>query len=177
MDICNQQSSSNKKVFETEWFTIEAIPYESLNNKPYYRLSCNDSVSIIAKTTEGKIILVRQYRTAIEDFTLEMPSGYIDEGESPEDAIKRELKEETRYVCDSVAHISSLKICPSRINNTHYVFFGKDARLTETKENEKNKIELVLVTQEELNRLILTNEFVESSGMAVFLLAQLRGYL
>lgn len=67
-----------KKVFETEWFSIDAISYVSSNNKPYYRLSCNDSVSIIAKTTDEKIILVLQYRPAIEDFTLELPSGYVD---------------------------------------------------------------------------------------------------
>ncbi|QII14141.1 hypothetical protein KsCSTR_47640 [Candidatus Kuenenia stuttgartiensis] len=165
------------KVFETNWFSLEAVLCDFFI-EPYYRLSCNDSVSIIAKTSEEKIILIRQYRPPLETFTLELPSGYIDKEELPEDAIKRELKEETRFVCNSVDYLGTLKICPSRINNTLHVFFGKDASLIEeTKQNEDKEVEVVLAAKEEISRMILKNEFVESSGIAVFFLAQLKGYL
>jgi hypothetical protein len=62
-------------VFETEWFTIDTVPYSNSGGEPYYRLSCSDSVSIIAKTVDDKIILVNQHRPAVESFTYEFPPG------------------------------------------------------------------------------------------------------
>lgn len=170
------QNNPIKKVFETEWFSIDAIPYESANTKPYYRLSCGDAVSIVAKTIDEKIILVRQYRPAIEIYTLELPSGYSDTKESPEDAIKRELKEETGFICDFVALIGSLRICPSRINNTLHVFFGENAKKVEVKDG-IGEFEVVLVTQNEFEALIEKGEFAEASGIGIYLLAKLKGFL
>lgn len=165
------------KVYETEWFSIDAIPYVSSNNKPYYRLSCNDSVSIIAKTEDEEIILIRQYRPAIEDFTLELPSGYVDKGESPEDAVKRELKEETGFICDSAIYIGSLKLCPSRINNTLYFYWGRCSMFIGQKGTQDKESEVVLVTQDEFKKMILEGKYIEVGGIAMFLLAQLKGYL
>ena len=173
----DQQGSLPRKVFETEWFSIDAVPYVSQNKKPYYRLSCNDSVCIIAKTIDEKIILVRQYRLAIGAFTLEFPSGYVDEGESLEVAIKREFEEETGFTCDSVVFMGSLRIFPSRVNNTVYVFFGEKARLVTEAGTKDSGIELILVTQDEFEKLIMDGMYVETGGMAMYLLAQLKGYL
>lgn len=164
-------------VFKTEWFSIDAVPYGAEGERPYYRLSCDDSVSIIAQTENDKIILIRQYRPAIGDFTLEAPSGYIDGAESPEEAVKRELKEETGFICRSVELLGSLRICPSRINNRLHVFFGRDAKCTGNVATEDMNAELVLVTRDEFKKMILDGQYNEVAGIAMFYLAQARGYL
>ena len=173
----NSKGRHINKIFETEWFTVDAIFSPLVNNKPYYRFSLHDSVSIFAKTIDGKIILIRQYRPAIESFIIELPSGYVDKGEFPEDAIKRELEEETGFICDSVNFLGSLKTVPSRINNTLHVFFGKDAKLSGTKITEDKDIELILIAQDEFKKLIVEGKYIETAGIAIFLLAQLKGYL
>ena len=164
-------------VFKTEWFTIDTIPYGSSGNETYYRLSCSDSVSILAKTVDDKIIMVRQYRPAIEAFTYEFPSGYIDVGESPEKAMKREFQEETGYQCKTITYMGALKIVPSRINNTLYVFFGKDADILKMQKMGDKETQLILATVDEFRKLISDGTYVESSGIAMFQLAQLKGYL
>ncbi len=173
----NRQHNKVSRVFETEWFSIEAISDSISNQKPYYRLSCNDSVAILAKTTEDKIILIRQYRPAIDAFTIEPPSGYVDDKESPEYAIKRELLEETGYICELISYMGSLKICPSRINNSLHVFFGKDAKLRGEKSREDEGAELVLVTLDEFKNLILKGGYIETAGIAMLYMSQLNGYL
>ena len=117
--------TSCQKVFETEWFSIDAVTYGDSNEKPYYRLSCGDAVVIIAVTPDKKILLVRQFRPAIGNYSLELPAGYIDEKESPEEAVKRELLEETGFVCDSLVSLGSYKTNSSRINSNYHLFLEK----------------------------------------------------
>jgi len=165
-------------VFETDWFSIDELPYDaSKSGKPFYRMSCNDWVEILALTADDKIILVRQFRPALGNFALELPAGSVDNGESGKEAVERELVEETGFVCSLVINIGALKTVSSRINNTLWVFYGKEARLTASKGNEDREIEVVLVTQDEFKKLIADGKFVESAGLATYLLCQLYGYL
>lgn len=55
------------------------------------------SVHILAITSENKVILVKQFRPGPEKILIELPAGYIDKNESPRQAAKRELREETGY--------------------------------------------------------------------------------
>ena len=177
MDKSKHQLSQAKKVFETEWFSIDAVPYQSSSNRPYFRLSMNDSVEIMAVTPDKKIVLVQQFRPALGMSMLELPAGLTDTGETHEEAITRELREETGYICDSVTFMGSFKIAPSRVNNTLHFFFGKDARAMDVKRERDEEIEVVLVSEDEFNKLILDGEFLEVAGIASYFLSKLKGFL
>lgn len=166
-----------KKVFKCNWFDIETVPCEKRSKEPYYRLSCDDSVSIIAKTDDGKIVLVRQYRPAIDSYSIEMPSGYMDSGESTFDAVAREFFEETGYTCRRIVKLGKLKIVPSRINNTVYVFFGDGASLSNACHHKNRETEIVLISKEKLKKEMLSGNYVETAGIAMFFLAEAKGYL
>ena len=56
------------------------------------------AAAVVALTESGKIVLVRQYRTAIDRVTVEIPAGKLDPGEDPLDCAKRELHEETGFI-------------------------------------------------------------------------------
>ncbi|HUW78912.1 MAG TPA: GNAT family N-acetyltransferase [Candidatus Nanopelagicaceae bacterium] len=58
------------------------------------------TVAILALTTDNEVILVRQYRAGPNRVLDEMPGGYVDLDESPHDAARRELLEETGYEGD-----------------------------------------------------------------------------
>jgi len=174
----NGKPSSCQKVFETEWFSIDAISYGGTSDKkPYFRLSCGDAVGVLAITPEQKIILVRQFRPAIEDYSLELPAGYIDRKETKEEAVKRELKEETGFVCDSVVYLGSLMGCPSRINNTLHQFFGNNARRVSAGSDQEEKCEVVLVNKDEFKKLVTEKKLIASGAIATYFLAQLKGFL
>ncbi|MEQ2526317.1 NUDIX hydrolase [Bacillaceae bacterium CLA-AA-H227] len=64
----------------------------------YYVNEYSDWVNAIVITKENKVVLVKQYRYAGGDFYLEIPAGKIEENESYEDGIIRELREETGFI-------------------------------------------------------------------------------
>lgn len=167
--------SAVERVFVTEWFSLDALTYESLDNRPYYRLSCNDSVVVLALTLERKIILVRQFRPAIGAYTLELPAGDVKKEELPEMAVRRELAEETGYACGSVRQTGTFKVSPDRLNSTAHVFFGEGAKATNGKSRDEG-IEVVLVTEDEFKEMVFCGDFRSVSGLAIYFLLKHKGF-
>src|SRR5205085_4423199 len=61
----------------------------------YHSLSQADYIAVLAQTPGGLIPIVRQYRPAVAAYTWELPAGLLEAGETPEDACRREVREET----------------------------------------------------------------------------------
>ena len=80
-----------------------------------------DFVVIVAVTRQDQILLVRQFRPAAAAVTLELPAGHVDPGETPEQAARRELLEETGYEADTFKLLASLVALRSAIHQSHVV--------------------------------------------------------
>jgi ADP-ribose pyrophosphatase len=114
-------------VFHTAWFQLveKHVPDWSA---PHYSLQLNDYVSVVALTEANQLLLVRQYRPAIEAMTLELPSGHVDAGESPEEAARKELWEETGYRAKQFELLGQLAPDVGRMGNRLWCFFAGDVR-------------------------------------------------
>ena len=80
------------------WATLRADKCEMPDGRivdEYYVLEYPNWVNAVALTEDGKVLMVRQYRHAAGVVSLEIPGGVIDGDEQPEDAMRRELLEET----------------------------------------------------------------------------------
>ncbi len=66
------------------------------------------AVAVVALTEEGRICLVRQYRTALGRVTVEIPAGKLDPGEDPLECAGRELLEETGMVAEKMAFLTTI---------------------------------------------------------------------
>jgi ADP-ribose pyrophosphatase len=56
-----------------------------------------DTVAVLALTEDERVVLVREFRAGHEELILELPGGLVDEGQTPSEAARRELLEETGY--------------------------------------------------------------------------------
>ena len=166
---------ARKSVFSTSWFDLVAKTVEPSNSPaPYYSVHCPDYVSILALTKDRKVLLVRQYRPAVERYTLELPSGHVESGESPEDAARRELLEETGFEAEKLENLGCLVPDTGRLSNQLWCFVASGATRNEAAPTLEEGIELVVCTQEDLVHYILESRLEHALNMALILLGLLK---
>ncbi len=88
----------------------------------YTVIATADWVNVVALDPAGRIVLVRQFRYGVDDFSLEIPGGVIEAGEDPVAAGRRELEEETGYAGGQAWLLGSVHPNPAIQNNRcHFV--------------------------------------------------------
>jgi 8-oxo-dGTP pyrophosphatase MutT (NUDIX family) len=125
-------------------------------DKPFTILGCPDWVQVLALTPDRRVLLVRQFRHGTRRVSLELPGGVIEPGQTPEEAGRRELREETGYAADNFRQLAAFRPNPAIQNNTAYVFAAENARLSGPTEFDENEdLDLVLIPVAELRDLVL----------------------
>jgi len=123
--VLNKYEITNKELVYDGFSKIEKLTV-SEGDKEYDRevFKCGNSVSAIVKdTVKNKYIFVEQYRPATDGLMVEVVSGMIDEGEKPEQAIKREIMEETGYKVDYINHIADFYLTPGKSDEICSLFY------------------------------------------------------
>jgi ADP-ribose pyrophosphatase len=163
----------------SQWMTIVSRDVEfspGAATETYYAIEQPGYLAAVALTPEGRILLVRQYRPAIERFSLELPAGILEESEDPATAMARELLEETGYAAESIILIGRTATCASRISNCMYSFFIR-AGVRVSEFVEEPGVSVSSATPGELRDLIHSGEFAEQTHLGVLALAAAKGLL
>ena len=142
----------------------------------YHAVDQRDYVAIVAMTPEGRILIVHQYRPALECFTWELPAGLVDVGETPEACCRRELIEETGYSAKAVYALGNFSPCTARLSNRIHSFFVETTERAQIPATEAG-IEAKLVTPLELARLIVAGDFTLQLHIGAILLAAIHGHI
>jgi ADP-ribose pyrophosphatase len=95
---------------------------------PYHVIEAADWVNVVAISEAGNIVLVEQYRHAVQHTMLEIPAGHVDPQELPEAAVRRELLEETGYGGGTWHELGALHPAASRFNNQVHSYLALDVR-------------------------------------------------
>lgn len=90
------------------------------------------AVAIIPVTNDNKIVMVEQFRKALERDLVEIPAGKLEKGEEPHVCAVRELEEETGYVCETLELVTSFYTSPGFADEIVHVY---EARGLSKKEN------------------------------------------
>ena len=154
-------------LFKDLWFTVRKDRCERNDGKvidPYYVYEFPTWVTAVAITSEGDFIFEKQYRHALGLTMMEIPGGCVDpEDKTLEDAISRELKEETGYVFSHYQYLGKTSANPSTHNNWMHFFLATGGRKTSSQELDENEeIEIHLLKLEEVKDLLRKNEIIQS---------------
>ena len=160
-------------VYSTAFFDLLAKTMRP-GEEPYYSLRVPDFAVIVALTGDDRLLAVRQYRPSVERYTVELPSGLVDPGESPAQAAQRELLEETGYAADEVELLGPMIPEAGRLSNRLWTCFARGVRRVADAEA---GIEAVSYSMEELRAATLGGEFCHAPHVGSVLLALLHGKL
>ncbi len=123
------------KVLESEylhkepWLTIRKDKCELPDGQvvpAFYVQEYPDWVNAFALTKDNQVVMVKQYRHGIEETGIELPGGVAEEDETIEEAVRRELKEETGYEFKSYEYLGKICANPSTTNNFMHMFLATD---------------------------------------------------
>jgi len=124
-------------------------------------------VNVVPITDSGQIVLVRQFRHGIREFTLEIPGGVVDDGESPLVAIARELREETGYIAREIRPLGTVLPNPAFQDNRCHMFVALGCSLAgEAQPDPFEQIEVVLHTMEAVPSLIRNGQISHALAIA-----------
>lgn len=139
----------------------------------FHVLECSDWVNVVPVTTDDRVVLIRQFRHGIRDFSLEVPGGLIDpEDPSPMEAGRREMREETGYDSDDLVSLGWSHPNPALQGNRCHTFLARGVRkVGEPKLDGTEETEVVLVSRGELPELVRSGRITHALVVvAVYLL-------
>lgn len=127
------------------------------------------AVGALALTKDGKILLVKQYRHPVRQFTYEIPAGKLGKGEDPLACVKRELEEETGYKAGRIRNLTYFWPTGAFSDEVIHLYVADRLIEAEAHPDEDEFLELVRVTPRQLDRMIRTGKIHDSKTLIAYL--------
>ena len=129
----------------------------------YYVVELDDTLCALGITQNDEVVMVKQYRHPVGKTLLEIPGGFVDKNETPENAIARELLEETGYEFSKYEYLGEVAANPGILSGYTKLYLatgGKKIAEQKLDENEEIKVELIPI--DELVELLLQNKIEQA---------------
>lgn len=140
----------------------------------FFVLHAPDWVNVVAVTTAGDLVLVRQFRYGTGELSLEVPGGVMEPGEDPIEAARRELAEETGFIGGQARMLGQVHPNPAIQNNTcHLVCIEGVHNGTAQDWDEHEEIEVSIHPPEEVFRLVHAGKVTHALAFNALLLFEL----
>ncbi len=157
--MIDEKTISSDRVYSGKTISLRVDTVE-LPNKGYQKreiVEHKGAVAIVAITPENKVVLVRQYRKAIEKELWEIPAGKIEIGENPKDTAIRELKEETGYSAGNIKLLHKFYTSAGFSNQKIYIFLAQNLTPGEQNFDEDEFIKTEEFSLDEVYNMIYKN--------------------
>lgn len=127
------------------------------------------AAAVVPVTKDGKILMVRQYRNALDRYTLEIPAGGMNPGEDYKSAAARELEEETGYKSDHLEHLITINTTVAFCNEEIGIYLARDLVPSHQNLDEDEYIDVKACSVEELCEQIYQAKIKDSKTIAAIL--------
>ena len=168
MKILNTEQICKMHVFDIEKVLIE-LPD---GRQRYYDLVRHcPAVVILPLTEDGKILFVRQYRLGADKELLELPAELINDGEDPDPAAERELREETGYEGELIrlgGFYASAGYCSEYLN----IYLARELRWSPLPQDDDEFLANISMPVEEAYAMVENGEMEDSKTIAALMMAQ-----
>jgi ADP-ribose pyrophosphatase len=142
----------------------------------FHVLDLPDSALVVPLTTDGRVVLVEQYRHGVQRVCVEFPAGVLEPGEDPVRAALRELEEETGYRAGSATLVAEFDADPALQRSAVRVVLARDCTADgERRQDDGEAVAVRLATVAEVAELIRTGGIRNATALAAWSLSGLGG--
>jgi ADP-ribose pyrophosphatase len=129
----------------------------------------NGAAAAVGVLEDGRLLMVRQYRNALDRYTLEIPAGGLNPNEPTIDAAARELEEETGYKCGKIEKLISIRTTVAFCNEKIDIYLATELVKTKQHLDDDEYVNVEVYTLEELVRMIYDGEIEDSKTISAVL--------
>lgn len=164
----------SRMVWRGDYLSVEdttvRLPNGSLGHRDIVRHP--GAVAVIALTDDGKIVLVHQYRTPLEQVTVEIPAGKMEPGEDPATAAARELMEETGYLAERMAYLGPIVPAPGYSDELLHLYMAMGLSFVGASPDDDEFINVDLVDLNEMVDQVLDGKVIDAKTVVGILLCE-----
>lgn len=132
---------------------------------------------IVPQDTNGELLMVRQYRYALDRQLLEFPAGTLEPGEAPLACAKREIQEEVGHQAAEWLELGPVHPAPGFCDEVQHCFLARGLSPSTAPLDEDEILSVERHSPEVLERLIVRGEVTDAKTLAVFALLKARGLI
>lgn len=158
---------SSKKTMVGMFQIIQDSILINQNTKPYSYVDIKNGVCILPFVSD-KLVLIQQYRHAMDNWEWELPAGMIEINEKPEEAAIRELAEETGYQVDNINDLGYFYPSPGSTTEKIYLYYAECNGTVNPHTDDLELITTKLISVEKFESMIYENEFRMGAGIVVW---------
>ena len=146
------------------------MKFSNGNTEEWDYIHHKGAAAVVPVTDEGKIIMVRQYRNALERFTLEIPAGALDEADEPGlTCATRELEEETGFKSENLEWLITLRTTVAFCDERIEVYVAKNLIPSKQHLDPNEFVNVETYTIDELKQKVFSGEIEDSKTVAAIM--------
>jgi ADP-ribose pyrophosphatase len=166
--LVEEKTLSRRYVFKGRAFNVRIDTVTNAAGQETTRevVEHSESIAVVPVDASGDILLVRQFRKAVEKELLEIPAGGIDPGEDPPAAVKRELQEEIGRVPGRVERMGGFYSTPGFCTEHLYLYLATDLKASQLYAEDTAGIQTIRIRPRDIRRLIRSGEICDAKSIA-----------
>ena len=139
-------------------------------DKIYVRAIRRNYSTVVPFISKNELIIIRSYRHLVDSIQVEAPSGYMEEGETPDEAAKRELEEETGYHAKKIVSLGCYTLDYSMFEQIGNVYAAYDMVKSEEAQSlgKMEKIQIDIITIKEIRHLLSEGKILNAASIVAF---------
>ena len=170
---------ATKILFDHPWarVVVDTLKHGDISRPYFYLASPVEAVATVGLTSQGEILLTRQYRHPIGKVIYDLPAGRLEPGETPQDGARREFEEETGYQPGNIIPLGYYNQFPGTLRAGTHLFFASQLIPSSQHLDEGEELDVVAMPAGVVLSMILTGQIMDGSLQLGVLLANARGLL
>jgi ADP-ribose pyrophosphatase len=139
-------------------------------DKIYIRAIRRSYSTIVPFISKNELLVIRSYRHLVDSIQVEAPSGYIEDGETPDQAAKRELEEETGYEAKKIVSLGYYTLDYTMFEQKGNIFAAYDLVNGGKKQSlgKMEKIETDFISVDEIKQLLSEGKILNAASIVAF---------